>query len=37
MDMIPVIHNYFDIDRDYSQIKSKLSKVDNYMKESIEY
>ena len=37
MDMIPVIHNYFDIDRDYNQIKSKLSKVDNYMKESIEY
>ena len=37
MDMIPVIHNYFDIDRDYNQIKSKLSKVDNYMKESIQY
>ena len=37
MDMIPVIHNYFDIDRDYNQIKSKLSKVDSYMKESIQY
>lgn len=32
-----IITQYFDLDRDYNQIKSKLSKVDNYMKESIEY
>ena len=28
---------YFDIDRDYEKIKSKLSKVDNNMKTAIEY
>jgi hypothetical protein len=37
MDMIPVIHNYFDLDRDYNKIKTQLSKIDNYMKQSIEY
>ena len=32
-----VVNQYFDLNRDYSEIKSKLSKVDDYMKESIEY
>ena len=36
-DIQTVIDQYFDLDRNYSKIKSKLSKVDNYMKESIEY
>ena len=32
-----IVNQYFDLDRDYNKIKSKLSKVDNYMKESIQY
>ena len=28
---------YFDLNRDYSNIKSKLSLIDKYMKESIDY
>ena len=32
-----IVNQYFDLNRDYSEIKSKLSKVDDYMKESIEY
>ena len=28
---------YFDLNRDYSKIKSKLSSIDKYMKESIDY
>lgn len=28
---------YFDLERDYESIKKKLSKIDNNMKESIEY
>lgn len=36
-DIQTIINHYFDLDRDYNQIKSELSKVDNYMKESIEY
>ena len=28
---------YFDLNRDYSNIKSKLSSIDKYMKESIDY
>ncbi|MBQ5945838.1 hypothetical protein IJL65_05765 [bacterium] len=35
--MQSIINQYFDLDRDYDKIKSELSKVDNYMKESIEY
>ncbi|MBR7037386.1 hypothetical protein IKI14_06145 [bacterium] len=31
------MNQYFDLDRDYSEIKTQLSKVDNYMKKSIEY
>ena len=36
-DIQAIITQYFDLDRDYDKIKSKLSKIDNYMKESIEY
>ena len=36
-DIQTIVNQYFDLDRDYSEIKSKLSKVDNYMEESIEY
>ena len=36
-DIQTIVNQYFDLDRDYDKIKSKLSKIDNYMKESIEY
>ncbi len=36
-DIQTIVNKYFDLDRNYSEIKSKLSKVDNYMKKSIEY
>jgi len=36
-DIQTIIAQYFDLNRDYNQIKNQLSKVDNYMKESIEY
>ena len=36
-DIQTVVNHYFDLDRNYSEIKTQLSKVDNYMKESIEY
>ena len=36
-DIQTVINQYFDIDRDYNKIKNQLSKVDDYMKKSIEY
>lgn len=29
--------DYFDLNRDYKEIKNELSKIDEYMKESIEY
>ena len=32
-----IVNQYFDLDRNYSKIKTQLSKVDNYMKESIQY
>ena len=31
------VTRYFDLDRDYEEIKEKLSRVDNYLKESIKY
>lgn len=31
------INKYFDLDRDYEEIKEKLSKIDDNMKTSIEY
>lgn len=36
-DIKKICNFYFDIDRDYEEIKSKLSRVDEYMKESVEY
>lgn len=36
-DIKEIINDYFDIERDYKNIKSKLSKIDNNMKESINY
>ena len=36
-DIQSIINQYFDLDRDYNKIKTKLSKVDKYMKESIKY
>ena len=36
-DIQTIVNHYFDLDRDYSKIKNELSKVDNYMKESIQY
>jgi len=36
-DIQSIVNHYFDLDRDYSEIKSQLSKVDKYMKESIKY
>ena len=36
-DIQTIITKYFDLNRDYNKIKTQLSKVDNYMKESIEY
>lgn len=32
-----VCEDYFDLNRDYEKIKNKLSKVDNFLKTSIEY
>lgn len=36
-DIQTIITQYFDLNRDYNEIKTKLSKVDNCMRESIEY
>ena len=36
-DIVKVCTKYFDLNRDYEKIKTKLSKIDNYMKESIEF
>ena len=36
-DIKETVENYFDLKRDYQKIKQELSKVDNYLKESIEY
>lgn len=36
-DIKTIVNQYFDLDRNYSEIKTQLSKVDNYMKESIQY
>lgn len=35
--IIKVINDYFDFDTDYNKIKETLSKVDEYLKESIEF
>lgn len=34
-DIKDIVYKYFDLDRDYSHIKRELSKIDDYMKESI--
>lgn len=31
------VNNYFDLDRDYKKIKLELSKIDDHLKESIQY
>lgn len=36
-DIQTIVNQYFDLDRNYNQIKTQLSKVDSYMKESIQY
>ena len=36
-DISEIVKQYFDLDRDYQEIKSKLSKIDIYMKASVEY
>lgn len=36
-DIQTIVNQYFDLDRNYSKIKSQLSKVDKYMKKSIQY
>lgn len=35
--IIKVINDYFDFDTNYSKIKEQLSKIDSYLKESIEF
>ena len=32
-----LVEDYFDLDTDYENIKEKLSKIDDYLKTSIEY
>ena len=32
-----VVTEYFDLNRNYNEIKQKLSKIDNYMKQSIQF
>ena len=32
-----IVEDYFDLNRNYEEIKTQLSKVDNYLKNSIEY
>lgn len=36
-DIKDVVNEYFDLDTDYTEIKEKLSKIDNHLKTSIEY
>ena len=36
-DIKSTIEFYFDLDRDYEEIKNKLSKIDNNVKKSVEY
>ena len=36
-DIVNTVIDYFDLDRDYNEIKRILAKVDNNMKESIKY
>lgn len=36
-DLKETVENYFDLNRNYEEIKEKLSKIDNYLKTSIDY
>jgi N-glycosylase/DNA lyase len=36
-DLKEIVIDYFDLNRDYTELKSKLSKIDEYMLESINY
>ena len=36
-DFIKIVRNYFDLDTDYKDYKQKLSSIDNYLKESINF
>lgn len=36
-DIRKVVEDYFDLKRDYENIKKRLSKIDEYMKNSVEY
>ena len=36
-DLQEIVEDYFDLNRNYEEIKTQLSKVDNYLKNSIEY
>ena len=36
-DIKEIVRYYFDLDRDYNEIKSQLSNIDKYLKQSIEY
>jgi len=36
-DIKDIIRYYFDLDRNYNEIKSQLSNIDKYLKQSIEY
>ena len=36
-DIKEIIYEYFDLNRDYEQIKKQLSSIDEYLKTSIEY
>lgn len=36
-DIKSIVTQYFDLNRDYDKIKNHLSKIDNYMKESVKY
>lgn len=36
-DLKEIVEDYFDLNRNYEEIKTQLSKVDNYLKNSIEY
>ena len=36
-DIETFVNKYFDLDRDYEEIKSKLSRIDEYMENSIKY
>ena len=36
-DIKKICNEYFDLERDYTKLQNELSKIDDYLKESIEY